>query len=142
MSVGNVVICLFLGLIALAFGSAAVRVWRKPGFDPANTPMVRMTPMSEEGRHALGRAILPLAVGYLALAVMISIMAANPDKHSVWGAAVYVSAGLMMLSWLLVVAVAWFNWPKVLVPPHLRSDVGLISNWWLKRRQVGRGVER
>ena len=130
MNIGAVIICLCLALAVAVLARAAVRIWRNQGLEPANVPMVRIVRMSEAGRHAAGRAVVPFTCVYLALLVLVGAAAARPKSGGgPLTAIAFIAVGLLLLSWLLFLAVAWFNWPRLIVPPHLRSDVGLITGW-------------
>ena len=142
MNVGSVIICLFLCLPAVVLARGAVRLWRDPELEPADLPMVRAARMSREGQHAVGRGATPLAVGYLALVATVALAASDSGHGRALTRAGLAACGLMLLSWLLFLTVAWFNWPRFIVPPRLRSDTGLISRWRAKRRRVKRGAEQ
>ncbi|MFD5158889.1 hypothetical protein ACFWMJ_12570 [Streptomyces hawaiiensis] len=36
---------------------------------------------------------------------------------------------------VLHLTIAWFNWPKALVPPHRRGETGSVIEWWRGRGQ-------
>ncbi|MFC8141531.1 hypothetical protein ACFUKV_07150 [Streptomyces paradoxus] len=44
---------------------------------------------------------------------------------------------------MLHLTIAWFNWPKALVPPHRRGATGSVTEWWRQRAagDKGRGRE-
>ncbi|WP_432175257.1 hypothetical protein [Streptomyces sp. Tue6028] len=48
--------------------------------------------------------------------------------------ACFVLGSLPLLA--LHATIAWFNWPKVLVPPHRRHETGSVTDWWRHRREV------
>jgi hypothetical protein len=89
------------------------------------------------------RGIVPLA-GWLT-ALSLGMLLAPTGVEPL----VMTSAVLILGSFLLLIAhatIAWFNWPKVLVPPHRRREVGSVVEWFRERKQrrtaAGRGSRR
>lgn len=110
--------------IILAVGvPLAVRLWRNnsPYFsDPAT--LARM------GKPATARAfrrLFPMSIlGCGLMTLALGVRAINP-------AAVELAAALIILTLmchLLALLVAVANWPKALVPPHLRRELGYLSD--------------
>ncbi|WP_042400366.1 hypothetical protein [Streptacidiphilus carbonis] len=94
-------------------------------------PGVRTTNPSVIRGHE--RGIVPLA-GWLAL-TNASILIGLINSQATTGVAlVLLFSSFVML--LLHASVAWFNWPKFLVPPHLRHDTGSIVEWYEHRRDL------
>ncbi len=52
---------------------------------------------------------------------------------------VLILVGLMCASILLIASVAFFNWPRQLVPPAMRHDRGAVVEWWEERAKRRRG---
>ncbi|MFF8397570.1 hypothetical protein [Streptomyces sp. NPDC016172] len=88
------------------------------------------------------RGIVALAASVVCLTVGIAAATAAEDVSGI--ALVHVSAILILgsLPWTaLHLTIAWFNWPKALVPPHRRRESGSVTEWWRQRaaRDKGRG---
>jgi hypothetical protein len=86
------------------------------------------------------RGIVPFALAFDSLAV--AILAASIGHGWTGTASVVITAILItgasgfLIFLILHGTVVWFNWPGLLVPPHLRDDVGTIPEWWRWRRDL------
>lgn len=110
-------------MIGFAFGGTlAVRLWRdRPAFnDPA--ALARM------GKPATARAFRRMfPVTMIAVALLILAFA----SRAVDPGAIGVTACLMLLAGLAelaAISIALLNRPKALVPPHLRSEAGYLTD--------------
>ncbi|MET9865826.1 hypothetical protein ABZZ16_06390 [Streptomyces sp. NPDC006386] len=81
------------------------------------------------------RGIVALAAWLVCLTVAVAAIAVAADGA---GPAAFDVGAVFLLGsypWLLLhVTIAWFNWPKVLVPPHMRGETGSVTEWWRHRR--------
>jgi len=76
--------------------------------------------------------------GVVALAGWLTFMTLG-SLLTTFTATAPVGAGLFAASFLLLLmhfSIAWFNWPKLLVPPHRRRETGSIIEWWRHRRDL------
>ncbi|GAA2310672.1 hypothetical protein GCM10010234_63720 [Streptomyces hawaiiensis] len=82
------------------------------------------------------RGIVALAAWAVCLTVGVAAGVAAEDVAGL--ALVHVSAIFILgsLPWTaLHLTIAWFNWPKALVPPHRRGESGSVTEWWRQRGQ-------
>ncbi|MGW1735939.1 hypothetical protein [Streptomyces sp. NPDC001999] len=83
------------------------------------------------------RGIVALA-GWL-VSMTIGIVAATFAAGGAGPAAEAVSVFFILGSFPLLMlhaTIAWFNWPKFLVPPHRRNETGSAIEWWHHRRDL------
>jgi len=116
-----VAVCIVLGVVAAMLMAAAVQNWRQPDLDPLDVPFARMLPFGPAGRSAVGRAMLPWALTLLSTVVLVVLI-----ELKLYGPAALVVVGIVGCG-LSVLTIAWFNWPKFLVPPHRRGEPGLMG---------------
>ncbi|MEU0169752.1 hypothetical protein ABZ214_30630 [Streptomyces iakyrus] len=80
------------------------------------------------------RGIVALAASVVCLTVGVAVGAAAQGVAGL--ALVHVSAIFILASlpWTaLHLTIAYFNWPKALVPPHRRGESGSVTEWWRQR---------
>jgi hypothetical protein len=53
----------------------------------------------------------------------------GPDDLHAAAAVVFLGLAGAALSFALMVTVALFNWPRFVVPPHLREQPGAVTEW-------------
>ncbi|WP_370355787.1 hypothetical protein [Catenulispora sp. EB89] len=119
---------ILVGLVGAAQFAVAVRTWRRPDMDPLDVPFARMLPFGSAGRAAVSRAMLPWACAMLSIVVIVGLLAVKQ----------YVATALVIIFGLMggglsVLAIAWFNRPAFLVPPHRRGETGLVNGWFQRR---------
>ncbi|AMW11008.1 hypothetical protein A4E84_16715 [Streptomyces qaidamensis] len=90
------------------------------------------------------RGIVTLAASAVCLKAGVATAAAAEGVAGI--APVHVGAIFILgsLPWTaLHLTIAWFNWPKALVPPHRRGESGSVTEWWRQRaaRDKGRGPD-
>ncbi|MFJ9775417.1 hypothetical protein ACIRVF_29885 [Kitasatospora sp. NPDC101157] len=144
-------ITLFLLLVDFTFVRAAWLSWHHPARAPRMTFARSSDPSVRRGHE---RGVVPFAGGFLLLTVMMfDVFIANSwtgTPKVVAAVIVAVSMVGFMLGLLLHLTVVWFNWPRFLVPPSLRGDVGVFVERARHRRELaaalreatGRGTER
>lgn len=127
---------------ASAFGTwSAVRLWRRgPPYGGRVWPLWGWGPASW---HACLRS-MPLISAFCWLGtiaavyslLLLPVLGINDE-----GAfrVVLILVGLMGASILLIASVAFFNWPRQLVPPAMRHDRGAVVEWWEERAKRRRG---
>ncbi|MER7478632.1 hypothetical protein ABTX60_13390 [Streptomyces sp. NPDC126510] len=89
------------------------------------------------------RGIVALAAWAVCLTVGVATATAAGDVAGL--ALVNVGATLIFgsLPWMaLHLTIAWFNWPKALVPPHRRGESGSVTEWWRQRAARDKGRRR
>jgi hypothetical protein len=101
--------------------------------DPLDVPFVRMLPIGPAARAALSRAMLSWACAVLSIVAGMSLLAAKQSA----------AAGIVLIVGVLggglsMIAIAWFNRPGFLVPPHRRDEVGLVNGWFHQRAESRR----
>ncbi|MFJ4081094.1 hypothetical protein ACIP17_24015 [Streptomyces iakyrus] len=93
--------------------------------------------------------LVPDAAGALAAsAVCIAVgVAVGAAAQGVAGLALVRVGAIFILGSLpwtaLHLTIAYFNWPKALVPPHRRGESGSVTEWWRQRaaRDKSRGAD-
>jgi hypothetical protein len=89
------------------------------------------------------RGIVALAASAVCLTVGVAAATAAEDVAGM--ALVHVSALFILgsLPWAaLHLTIAWFNWPKALVPPRRRGESGSVTEWWRQRAEPDKGRGR
>ncbi|MFD5339385.1 hypothetical protein [Streptomyces hawaiiensis] len=90
------------------------------------------------------RGIVALAAFLVCLTIGVAVGIAAPQGAGMW--VVHVGAVFVLgsLPWMVLhMTIAWFNWPKALVPPHRRGETGSVTEWWRHRGQrAARGKGR
>jgi hypothetical protein len=135
MIVGSFVMAYFC--LALSGWAAWVgrRVWRRVGTPPSARLRASMV-FSERSSEAFDRTLYALAlVMFFSAGLLVSFGAANEadpsgsSSSSRGGGAWSVLAAIAHM-----LAIAWFNRPRFLVPGHLRRQEGMLVAWYAARR--------
>jgi hypothetical protein len=135
-------------LIAAVFCRNAQKSWRYE--EDFNIPYAGIP---EARMRALGRAVpcmasaaLFLALSCLVVAVLslpIGTYGLREGSVAAWKIAVLgVPVSLFMLSLVGMLSVMWFNWPKSVVAPHLRTEPGQLQEFLRRRQRKGGGMRR
>ncbi|MER5831792.1 hypothetical protein ABT116_13375 [Streptomyces sp. NPDC002130] len=88
------------------------------------------------------RGIVALAAW--AVCLTVGVAAGTAAEGAAGLALVHVAAifTLGSLPWMaLHLTIAWFNWPKALVPPHRRGETGSVTEWWRQRATRDKGAD-
>ena len=139
---GRTVARIIFGIFAIVFmfGCSAVMVrmawlhWTDSDRAPAlRTYRYSSNPSVIRGHE---RGIVPLAGWLTTLSVAMPLVLTGVEP--------VVAAGALLVlgSFLLLAAhatIAWFNWPKALVPPHRRQEAGAVVEWF-RQRKAQRGT--
>ncbi len=79
----------------------------------------------DDNWRAVMRSVLPGSVLVLVFFIGLAFPEWFPSRQAkdvlVW--AIASTGALTLATW-------FFNWPKLLVPPHLRSQPGILGEWW------------
>jgi ABC-type Fe3+-siderophore transport system permease subunit len=131
-----VVICLFVAGITLRRG---MTLWHRDRRMPKN--LVTGVFFSRAFHYGIERAMLPMAAFgvFLAAAILISVSAGSKNSHLTgarWWLGVIAVSGITV-SVALTLAIVYFNRPRWMVPPFMRSEQGITAAWWSRRH--GRG---
>ncbi|MEU0114783.1 hypothetical protein ABZ137_13925 [Streptomyces bobili] len=136
---------LYLGIgfsLALAFMSwKVVQLWVNPGMVEHFTTSFTVLPFGEDVRRGEVRSLAVTIVGLWAIVPMFFLGLYDAEQE---GALLALSAFLvvlLLLCVLLEVCVVLFNRPKFVVPPHMRSDLGVIAERRARRRAVKKQPE-
>lgn len=110
---------------ALVFAVTApgtLRLWRNDSSEITSTSRPSTVPALE---RAFRRAqpLMTIALSFVALAIAAAII--FPGSEYVWLQIMLIS-GIVVCE-LPAILIMLFNWPKVLVPPHLRDEPGLLT---------------
>lgn len=84
-----------------------------------------------------------LPVVHVLLSAMVVFLLANPRVALAWpdhhDSFLLVFAALYLIGWAVLASVVLFNKPSVVVPPHLRTQPGALSEWREKNGNGRRG---
>ncbi|MFG2477331.1 hypothetical protein [Streptomyces fagopyri] len=83
----------------------------------------------ERGIVAFAGWVVSMTIGIAAIAATGGV---GPAGEEVGAFFILGSFPLLMLH----ATIAWFNWPKFLVPPHRRGETGSVIEWWCHRRDL------
>lgn len=119
-----VTIAFWGGTVLLVF--AVVRGWKAPP-DHQSYQRPPWWFWSDEVWRGYRRTLLPASLAAVCIAIGLTL----PDP---WGA--YFGLPAFVIFFPLMVTIAAFNWPKLLVPPSSRRDKGVISE--LRRRRTAK----
>lgn len=111
------------------------RIWRDQAYFEQSAREFHFGFYSMPVRRGIVRGWLPFTLGFASLAVFGALNlylkavggAASPDMLDLLFALILVT----IVGFGLTLLVAWFNVPKLLVPPYLRGEPGA----WAQRRQ-------
>ncbi|MFI8892163.1 hypothetical protein [Streptomyces paradoxus] len=138
--VPDVVAAVFAGGINLFLVRAAWLHWTRSDRAPDIMYGYSWNPSVVSGHE---RGIVALAAWAVCLTVGVAAGAAA--KGAAGLALVHVAAifTLGSLPWMaLHLTIAYFNWPKALVPPHRRGETGSVTEWWRQRATRDKGADR
>jgi hypothetical protein len=131
-----VVIIMVLWASAAVFSCRqAVRAWRDPDYargiffpNPSSDPAVRRG-------HV--RGLVPLAGFLVSIGIVVLISAVAAGLPSAEGRGLAIAAFMPFFLCIgLHCTILWFNWPKFLVLPHMRDEIGTVTEWWRWRRDI------
>ena len=139
MGVGGLVAGIIMVVAALVFGPwLCVKVWRDPAYADTISRGGRMLPFGYATSRGVTRGMLGLwfglaflGAGTIAVAILPS-GTTHPASTGVVTAVVLYCIGVFGIA--LNVAVVWFNRPRLLVPPHMRDEDGVVTAWWKGRK--------
>ncbi|MFF5980798.1 hypothetical protein ACFY78_18325 [Streptomyces olindensis] len=129
--VPGILAAVFAGALNLFFVRAAWLHWTGSGRAPDLYLGYSWNPSVVEGHE---RGIVPFTAAGVCMTIGIAVTAASDGEIAM------VNAGVILILCsppllVLHLAIAWFNWPKVLVPPHRRGETGSVIEWWRGRGQ-------
>lgn len=137
----QLIVGLGIGLVAEVLALRTFRgLWTGANLKRLRTNL-RWLPYSNGVREGIIRAAPTGLAGFSGLIVGLAAVAAGrlglSDPYRSWAV---LTAGLsllaMVLAFVLMLLVIWFNVPKFLVPPPMRGDLGTISDWRRRRRSA------
>jgi len=130
------IICLLVTVMMLRRG---MTLWHRDRRLPKN--LVSGVYFSRAFHYGIERAMLPMAAFgvFLAAAVLISPWSGAGNSRLTgahWWLGV-IAAGGIGVSMGLTFAIIYFNRPRWMVPPFMRSEQGTTAAWWSRRRVHG-----
>ena len=95
--------------------------------------------LSRASRYGLERAMLPLAATYVFIGAVALTTPGTENAHVTGLRSLFGAIGLWgtLLGMGLVFTIIYFNRPRSLVPPFMRSEIGVTTAWW-RSRALGR----
>lgn len=135
MQVGGIAAGILLVLAAATLGvRIGARVWRDPAYAEKMIQAGRVLPFGYATSRGMTRGTLPLwtGIGFIGVGtLLVATLPAGPvppaSTRAVIAGVCY-ALGLAALG--LTVAIVWFNRPRLVVPPHMRGEDGLVAAWW------------
>jgi hypothetical protein len=133
------VVCLWFTVVALR---RALVLWHRDG--RLRKTLVRGVYFSRAFHYGLERAMLPMAACgvFVAAAVLIAPWSGSGNSRLTgaqrWLEGVALSG--MTVSMGVTLAIVYFNRPRWIVPPFMRSEKGITAAWWSRRNL--RGAQR
>ncbi|MCX4744339.1 hypothetical protein OG455_02215 [Kitasatospora sp. NBC_01287] len=129
-------VTLFLVLLAAFLLRAAWLSWRHP----LRAPRLRLTKSSDPAViRGHERGIVPFAAGWALMPLLVVDGTVDDGLGGVTGAVAALTALLSLVGFLLGMVlhatIAWFNRPRLLVPPHRRDETGSLVEWFHHRRE-------
>jgi hypothetical protein len=127
---GYAVLAVIAGLLAVWFIGTGVRQWRGHG-RPLSSWMRTGGMFDAHAKAAYDRGSLVLGAGMACFTVLLggTALFGLPSKSTpAAGMAVYgVAIAGIIVTAALFISIYNYNWPKFLVPPHLRDQVGVTA---------------
>jgi hypothetical protein len=131
-----------LGAAVLLFGLAGVtmrrglQLWHRDRRLPKNLAM-DIIPYSRAVNDGLERAMMPMTACCACYGAMFLAWFAAGGGHPTgvprWLEAI--AAGGAFVSVCTSFAIVWFNRPRWMVPPFMRSELGMTTAWWRSRHR-------
>ncbi|WAX76853.1 hypothetical protein [Streptomyces sp. KMM 9044] len=126
--------------VSFFFCSAAFMSWkaRQLWRDPHQVSFFMTTftflPFGEEVKRGEVRSIGLTAASLWG--IMLLLLTAWVDESSMWNGVIFLlSTCVILLSLTLEMLVILFNQPKFIVPPHMRSELGILANNRTRRKR-------
>jgi hypothetical protein len=138
MQIGRIAVLIAcLSFAAMALGRGVV-LWHRDRRLPKN--LTRAPYFSRAVHYGVERAMLPMAASgvFGAAAVFISPWSGGSSQLSGarWWLGVIAASGITV-SMGVTFAIIYFNRPRWIVPPFMRSEQGITAAWWSRRRLHG-----
>jgi hypothetical protein len=130
------VFVMILGAVFLTAGvhhalRATPRIWRDPEQADRATRALTGFPAGPEVRRGLVRGAVLMTVNMFSLGGGLICGGLWQRQGAADGGVLFwvflTSVGLTLVSVALGLLIIWFNVPKVLVPPHLRAETGMVT---------------
>lgn len=139
MRVAGIVAGILALLAAVTFGRlTSRRMWRDPAYAEMTAQTMYTRPFSSYAtRRGMARGSLPMWAGIGFAGVGVLATTALPSGHVDRTSPVFIIAGvgyaLALVGFGLNMWIVWFNRPRLLVPPSMRDEEGLVTAWWRAR---------
>jgi hypothetical protein len=136
MQVLGIVLALLFLIVAVRALRRGMVLWRSDRRLPKN--LVFNPLFSREANDGFERAVLPMAAGaaLLAAVMLVSPPFAGGKGTTLTGTRLWVGviAGSGMVACVgIALAITYFNRPRWMVPPFMRSELGITTAWWRGR---------
>ena len=138
-----ILVCLSVSWLSLSIFSwwRAIRAWRDPRYSRDVWNPLQGGPSEPVVRGHI-RGLVPFAVfvsGIFGYSVGMTLGSAGGPAGRVAADVVLASASGAVLGAVLQLTILWFNWPRLLVLPHMRDEVGTVT---ARRRARNSGQSR
>ncbi|GAA2749906.1 hypothetical protein GCM10010440_56090 [Kitasatospora cinereorecta] len=136
MIVGFGFTVLLLGLLAVTWIKRGLAAWRNETTEPVRGGRFLLLLTGHYAKPVRALVAAGVGIGFVLL-VMLAVLLdrfAGTDR----GGTVPLLARVGVLGAVgacgLYYCICWFNRPRFLVPPHLRCELGTVTEWWQRRR--------
>lgn len=139
MQIGRIALAIICLLVAVMMLRRGTLLWHRDRRMPKS--LVSGVFFSRAFHYGIERAMLPMAAAgvFLAAAVLISPWSGGGSSHLTgarWWLGVIAASGIGA-SMGLTLAIIYFNRPRWIVPPFMRSEQGITAAWWSRRNLHG-----
>jgi len=136
MQIGRIALAIICLLVAVMMLRRGLILWHRDRRLPKN--LVTGVFFSRAFHYGIERAMLPMAACgvFMTAAVLISAWTGAGNSQLTgarWWLGVIAVSGITV-SVGLTLAIIYFNRPRWIVPPFMRSEQGITAAWWSRRR--------
>lgn len=139
MRVAGIVVGILMVLAAITFGRRiSARTWRDPAYAEMMARTILARPFSSyAGTRGVVRGTVPMWAGIGFIGVGALAAAALPAGPAHRASPILMIAGAGFALGIIGIAlnlwIVWFNRPRLLVPPFMRAEEGMVTAWWRSR---------
>ncbi|MFF0291624.1 hypothetical protein [Streptomyces sp. NPDC005262] len=136
----------FIGLF-WTIGSAfmtwrAVQLWRSADLVDHFTTVFSFLPFGKEVKRGEVRSLGLTAVSLWGVTILFVTGSLDVEMTGSWLALILIAAATVLVCLMCEISVVLFNLPKFVVPPHMRSDLGVLAARRARRANSRRGPRR
>ncbi|MBA2806363.1 hypothetical protein E0500_002535 [Streptomyces sp. KM273126] len=127
-------------ILGLAFMTwKVVQLWRNPAMVDFFTSSFSFLPFGPDVRRGEIRSLAVMVTGLWAVSALIVVGLRNGEFNDGLAVTVLVASLVVMACLVTEVCVILFNRPRFVVPPHMRSELGVVAARRARRSTGERG---